>query len=313
MLVRLLSATYLFFNLCSSLDASSKNNTKQCIVVKTISLDACDQKLNIAVIRKIITRIGDPTGMCPNICRRNFSITYVRRQLYMHRILSHISDMFDSCCNNCTSYHVHKVLNEITDINTDILASSDILYPLLGFRSLTEMYGAYYIPVFNVPSAYYITLKPTASEKMFLLFLGCISTWPLIAICILLSIISGFVIWIMERRKNSIEFPKRFHSGLYEGFWWSFISMTTVGYGDRSPKTIPGRLYAVSWVLIGITIFSILTGELTNQISDIQSEPSQDLLGKKVGGLMDKLHDATMTTQHNGFFKGKITYEYLSF
>ena len=29
---------------------------------------------------------------------------------------------------------------------------------------------------------------------------------------------------------NEEEFPRSFSKGAYEGFWWAFVSMTTVGY-----------------------------------------------------------------------------------
>lgn len=29
---------------------------------------------------------------------------------------------------------------------------------------------------------------------------------------------------------NEEEFPRSFTKGAYEGFWWAFVSMTTVGY-----------------------------------------------------------------------------------
>ena len=38
--------------------------------------------------------------------------------------------------------------------------------------------------------------------------------------------------------------------------------MTTVGYGDKAPKRIPGRLFAVVWILVGITITSMYIGGL---------------------------------------------------
>ena len=57
--------------------------------------------------------------------------------------------------------------------------------------------------------------------------------WPLLVICVMWAIVAGFFIWILETYWNEKEFPRPFLSGLFEGFWWSFVSMTTVGYGDK--------------------------------------------------------------------------------
>lgn len=44
--------------------------------------------------------------------------------------------------------------------------------------------------------------------------------------------------------------------------WWSFVTATTVGYGDLSPKTTLGRLIAVFLMLTGISFLSMLTGTI---------------------------------------------------
>ena len=74
-------------------------------------------------------------------------------------------------------------------------------------------------------------------------------------------LVAGFIIWVLEMRGgNTGEFPSEFFAGWFNGVWWSFISMTTVGYGDRVPKTIPGRLFAIIWIMVGIVVFCILSG-----------------------------------------------------
>jgi len=43
-----------------------------------------------------------------------------------------------------------------------------------------------------------------------------------------------------------------------EAMWWTFVTITTVGYGDMSPKTVPGRLFGVICMLSGIVLMSIV-------------------------------------------------------
>lgn len=40
-------------------------------------------------------------------------------------------------------------------------------------------------------------------------------------------------------------------------FWWSIVTMTTVGYGDRVPRTLPGRLVGGMAMLSGIVLISL--------------------------------------------------------
>ena len=48
--------------------------------------------------------------------------------------------------------------------------------------------------------------------------------------------------------------------GADDALWWSFVTMTTVGYGDRYPVTSEGRLVAVMLMVAGIGLFGTFTG-----------------------------------------------------
>ena len=47
-------------------------------------------------------------------------------------------------------------------------------------------------------------------------------------------------------------------------FWWAIVTMTTVGYGDYSPETLEGRLFAVFIMFTGITLVSLLTASISS-------------------------------------------------
>jgi voltage-gated potassium channel len=42
--------------------------------------------------------------------------------------------------------------------------------------------------------------------------------------------------------------------------WWSLTTITTVGYGDRYPVTLPGRLIAGALMITGVGLFGTLSG-----------------------------------------------------
>ena len=47
-------------------------------------------------------------------------------------------------------------------------------------------------------------------------------------------------------------------------FWWAIVTMTTVGYGDFSPSTPEGRLFAVFIMFAGIALVSLLTASISS-------------------------------------------------
>ncbi|MFZ5985597.1 MAG: ion transporter [Bacillota bacterium] len=51
-------------------------------------------------------------------------------------------------------------------------------------------------------------------------------------------------------------------SSFYDALWWSFVTATTVGYGDISPATNIGRLIAAILMIVGIGFISMLTGTI---------------------------------------------------
>ena len=46
--------------------------------------------------------------------------------------------------------------------------------------------------------------------------------------------------------------------------WWAFVSITTVGYGDKYPITEGGRLSAFLVLAAGVGLFGVLSGYLAN-------------------------------------------------
>jgi voltage-gated potassium channel len=49
-----------------------------------------------------------------------------------------------------------------------------------------------------------------------------------------------------------------------DAFWWAFVTITTVGYGDFVPVTQIGRLFATLLMLVGVGLFTVLTSYIAS-------------------------------------------------
>ncbi len=118
----------------------------------------------------------------------------------------------------------------------------------------------------------------------------------------------GILIWVFERKKNNEEFHGGIR-GIWEGFWWSAVTMTTVGYGDKSPKTIGGRIVSLIWMFTAIIIISGFTAGIAssltvNNISSTSNKIS-DFKNQKLGTIEGS---ATNEWLKNNFFTKKKEY-----
>ena len=54
------------------------------------------------------------------------------------------------------------------------------------------------------------------------------------------------------------------HMSFHDALWWSFVTATTVGYGDLSPASGIGRIIACCLMLVGIGLIGSLTSTITS-------------------------------------------------
>ena len=89
---------------------------------------------------------------------------------------------------------------------------------------------------------------------------------PLIALTFALLIVMGVAMWIAERPMQ----PQGHESvvdTLRDGVYWAVVTMTTVGYGDKTPKTTAGRVVAVVWMLASVALVSILSTSIVSRMT----------------------------------------------
>ncbi|XP_028403035.1 uncharacterized protein LOC114525803 isoform X3 [Dendronephthya gigantea] len=177
--------------------------------------------------------------------------------------------------------------NSLQSVLTNIGGNVEVSFPVQGNRFMTTYGGVFpYISVVDAPGSAYFTVKNVPSTAT-VVVQAAVACMPLVMLMIFFAWIAGIIIWILERNQNNDHFPESFTKGVPEGFWWAYISMTTVGYGDRSPVTVPGRLFALAWILMGLVIISIVTGGIVTSITSVLVVQEDKIYGAKVGAIVN--------------------------
>jgi ABC-type amino acid transport substrate-binding protein len=111
----------------------------------------------------------------------------------------------------------------------------------------------------------------------------------------LLVLITAHVIWLVERRRNP-DFCRHYPLGLWDAVYWTLVTISTVGYGDKTPKTHAGRAIAMVLIVFGYIAFAWFTATITSAITVSELEGAingpQDLPGKRVATVRQSTSEA---------------------
>jgi len=115
----------------------------------------------------------------------------------------------------------------------------------------------------------------------------------------LMFLIAGIIMWSFERRRNSEMFGDGPVQGIGNSIWWSAVTMTTVGYGDKAPKTMGGRIVAIIWMIFSVVFIASFTANITTSLT------IRELRGR-VQGLND------LYTARVGSISGSEAFDFLA-
>ncbi|XP_028394048.1 uncharacterized protein LOC114518284 [Dendronephthya gigantea] len=163
--------------------------------------------------------------------------------------------------------------------------SIDLFYPEFVYKKLHNVYDTQmpFIRLSRSPGPALAMHKPKEKEPVFVgeIFL---KSWAIIMFLITFAWIVGILVWICDHYVNPKDFPSPFYVGMMEGFWWSVVTMTSVGYGDKTPKGPIGRILAVLWILISSVILSLFTANASSILAISQAEEDYtSTLGTRIG------------------------------
>jgi len=80
---------------------------------------------------------------------------------------------------------------------------------------------------------------------------------------IIFCIPAASLIWLFEHKKNPETYHRNYLMGVGAGYYWSWITLSTVGYGDKAPKTMAGQSFTIFFIIVGIVLVNLLTGAIS--------------------------------------------------
>jgi polar amino acid transport system substrate-binding protein len=131
----------------------------------------------------------------------------------------------------------------------------------------------------------------------------------LIAVALALPLLTGAVMWSFERRRRAAaDSADSSVTSLLDGIYWAIVTMTTVGYGDKTPKTGAGRFIAVLWMMASLVVISLVSTILVSNmtVARLESGPlahDSDLAGKRLAAVASSSGAEYLDSQHLPYTK----------
>ena len=141
------------------------------------------------------------------------------------------------------------------------------------------------------PSGTGIAVAASRSRSSFRMYWKPIllSLLELLGVLLLMLLLSALIVWWVEKRAGTGQGTERKITGLTDALWWSAVTMTTVGYGDKIPSSRWGKLLGVVWIFVGIIMVSLFTANASSILTTAKQEAHiqtvDDLRRVKVGAV----------------------------
>ncbi len=74
-----------------------------------------------------------------------------------------------------------------------------------------------------------------------------------------LVLVAAIFVFVAEKTGGDTGFQN-----LFDGIWWAVVTVATVGYGDKYPVTVLGRLLAIATILTSIVLTALISGTVAS-------------------------------------------------
>ena len=191
--------------------------------------------------------------------------------------------------------NLHSLLKEVEDASLDAAIAA---ITITAERETNfDFSHSYYatglsIAIPNKANSPWVTvLKGIFSKQMFLILALLFS--------ILFTI--GTITWLLERKKNPKNFNPNPVKGIASGIWWAAVTMTTVGYGDMTPKTLGGRMIALFWMFSSLLLVSAIIAGVASTLTLAKMDPlvtgPDDLPKARIASIENSISDSYLKSR----------------
>lgn len=87
----------------------------------------------------------------------------------------------------------------------------------------------------------------------------------------------------------------------FDAIWWTFVTITTVGFGDEYPVTNLGRVIGIFVIITGVILFSVLTGFIATRfqsVNEINSGINKSRAESELASIRDLLESQSKSLRN---------------
>lgn len=96
-----------------------------------------------------------------------------------------------------------------------------------------------------------------------------VNLFELIAFLILMLLSAATLVWLVEKKyMREHKDEEKGIKTIADGLWWSAVTMTTVGYGDKVPMSRFGKFIGIVWIFTSIIFFSLFTANASAKLTE---------------------------------------------
>ncbi|XP_065685087.1 uncharacterized protein LOC105844513 isoform X2 [Hydra vulgaris] len=214
-----------------------------------------------------------------------------------------LQEMVVKSCGSCQGYSSSKLYFNQSKTGDETIKSSefdlknainkdvDLSFPIYGMNGREVAPDSEFSVLLMSPGiALVVRNENTINQVINKMLLGVLNVWPVLLISYAIASIFGIAIWFTDQFSNPEQFSKGSSlRGPLSGFWFTFVTMTTIGYGDLSPRSILSRTFAMVWFLTGLILNGIIIAFIVTNLTTLSSSKDYMLYNTKVAALNNSL------------------------